>query len=59
MQQYLQADPTVTERLSQSATSIKGKKGREKHDTEESVKRLGKRLADVEDVIQSSGSSAA
>ena len=56
MQQYLQADPTVTERLAQSATSMKGEK---KHGTDGSVKKLKKRVADLEEVIQSGGSSAA
>ena len=56
MQQYLQADPTVTERLAQSATSMKGGK---KYGTEGSIKKLKKRAADLEDVIQSGGSSAA
>ena len=55
MQQYLQADPTVTERLVQSATSMKG----EKHGTEGSVKELTKRIADFEEVIQGGGSRRA
>jgi hypothetical protein len=38
---------------------MNGKKGREKHNTEESVKNLKMRLEDLEDVIQSGGSSAA
>lgn len=59
MQQYLQADPTVTERIAQSATSMKDKKGRKKHGTERSVKKLKKRLADLDEVIQGGGSSAA
>ena len=58
MQQYLQADQTVTERLAQSATSMECKKGRKKHGTKESMKKLKKRLADLEDVIQGTGSSA-
>ena len=58
MQQYLQADQTVTERLAQSATSMEGKKGRKKHGTKESMKNLKKRVADLEDVIQGTGSSA-
>jgi hypothetical protein len=55
MQQYLQADPTVTERLVQSATSIKG----EKQGTEGSVKELTKRVAGFEGVIQGGTSSMA
>jgi len=58
MQRYLQADPTVTERLAQSATSMEGKKGSKKHITKESMKKLKKRLAGLEDVIQGTGSSA-
>lgn len=58
MQQYFQADPTVTERLVQSATSMEGRKRSKKHGTKESVKKLNKRLADLEDVIQGTGSSA-
>jgi hypothetical protein len=57
MQQHLQADPTVTERLAQSATFMEGKKGSKKHGTKESMKKLKKRLADLEDVIQGTGSS--
>jgi len=56
MQQYLQADPTVTERLAQSAASMKGGK---KHGADGSVKKLKKRVADLEEVIQSGGSSTA
>jgi hypothetical protein len=56
MRQYLQADPTITERLAQSATSMKEGK---KYGTEGSIKRLKKRVADLEEVIQSGGSSAA
>jgi uncharacterized protein YukE len=48
MQQYLQAGPTVTERLVQSATSMKGKQ----HGTEGSVKELTKRIASLEETIQ-------
>ena len=55
MQQYLQADPTVTERLVQSATSMKAGK---KHGTKASVKKLKKRVADLEEVIQSASSTA-
>jgi hypothetical protein len=51
MQQYLQADLTVTERIAQSATSMKGKTGRNKNGTEESVKELKKRLTDLVEVI--------
>ena len=58
MQQYLQVDPTVTERLTQSATFMKGSKGSKKHDTKESMKKLKGRLADLEDVIQGTSSSA-
>jgi hypothetical protein len=61
MQQYLQADPTVTERMlriAQSATSMKGKTGRKKHGTEGSGKELKKRLADLDEVIQGGGSGA-
>jgi hypothetical protein len=58
MQQYLQAEQTVNERLAQSATSMEGKKRSKKHDTKESMKKLKKRLADLEDVIQETGSSA-
>jgi hypothetical protein len=58
MQQYLQADQTVTERLAQSATSMEDKKGRKKQGTKESMKNLKKRVADLEDVIQGTGSSA-
>jgi len=57
MQQYLQVDPTVTERLTQSATFMKGSKGSKKHDTKESMKKLKKRLTDLEDAIQGAGSS--
>jgi hypothetical protein len=42
MQQYLQADPTITERLAQSATSMDAKKGSKKHGTKESMKKLKK-----------------
>jgi hypothetical protein len=56
MRQYLQADPTVTERLAQSAASIKGGK---KNGTDGSGKERKKRMADLEEVIQSGGSSAA
>jgi hypothetical protein len=55
MQQYLQADPTVTERLVQSASSIK----RKKQGTEGSVKDLTKQIADLEKVIQGGGASMA
>lgn len=55
MQQYLQADPTVTERLVQSAASIKG----EKQGTEGSVKELKKRVAGLEGAIQGGSSSTA
>jgi hypothetical protein len=55
MQQYLQADPTVVERLVQSATSMKGKQ----HGTGESVKELTKRIAEFEEVIQGGSSSTA
>jgi hypothetical protein len=48
MQQYLQADSTITERLVQSALSTKGKK----NDMEGSVKELTKRVADLEEAIQ-------
>ena len=58
MQQYLQADQTVTERLAQSATSMEGKKGSKEHGTKESMNKLKKRLADLEDVIQGTGSYA-
>ena len=58
MQQYLQADPTVTKRLAQSTTSMEDKKGGKKHGTKESMKKLKKRLADLEDVIQGTSSSA-
>ncbi|CZR67819.1 uncharacterized protein PAC_17718 [Phialocephala subalpina] len=58
MQQYLQADQTVTGRLAQSATSMEGKKGSKKHSTKESMKKLKGRLADLEDVIQGTSSSA-
>lgn len=54
MQQYLQADPTFTERLVQSAPSMKVGK---KHGMGGSVKNLKKRVAGLELVIQSSGSS--
>jgi len=57
MQQYLQADPAVTGRLAQSATSMEGNKGSKKHGTKESMKEIKKRLADLEDVIQGTGSS--
>jgi hypothetical protein len=56
MRQYLQADPTVTERLAQSAVSIKGEK---KKGTDRSRKELNKQVADLEEVIQSGSSSAA
>jgi len=55
MQQYLQADSTVTERLVQSATSMKG----EKQGTEGPVKELTKRIADFEEAIQGGASSTA
>lgn len=55
MQQYLQADSTVTERLAQSATFMKGGK----HHAEGSVKKLKKRVADLEVVVQNGGSSTA
>ena len=58
MQQYLQAGLTVTERIAQSATSMKGKTGRKKHSTEGSGKELKKRLADLDEVIQGGGSGA-
>jgi len=54
MQQYLQADPTVAERLVQSASIKAGKK----HGTKASVKKLKKRVADLEEVIQSASSTA-
>lgn len=57
MQQYLQADQTITECLTQSATSIEGKKGSKKHGTKESMKKLKQQLAGLEYVIQGTGSS--
>jgi len=55
MQQYLQADPTVTERLVQSAASMKG----EKQGTDGSVKELTKRIASLEGLVQDGSSSSA
>ncbi len=55
MQQYLQADPTVTERLAQSATS---KKAGKKHGTKASLKKLKKRVADLEEVVKCGSSTA-
>jgi hypothetical protein len=57
MQQYLEADSTITERLAQSTTYMEGKKGRKKHETKESTKKLKKRLADLQDVIERTESS--
>jgi len=54
MQQYLEADPTIADRLVQSATSMKAGK---RHGTKASVKKLKKWVADLEKVIQNSSSS--
>lgn len=59
MQQYLQADPTITERVAQASNLVRAKKESKKHGTKGSVKELKERLADLEKVINRDSSSAA